>query len=305
MAGQFFTASPDHPQGRTVSTEASNRRNASAAFIAGIQRKGRLATGHGQIDIGQDFRVQQGAVQFPVAIVYPQAATEFVQTDPGPGILLARQCEGIQNGAVVFHTPVLATEQFEFVVDKANVESGVMDHQFRAGNKLHKLIDNLRKYGLVCQEFVTDAVNRQGAFIHFPVWLDILVVITLGDSAIDDFHTADFDDAVPFAGIQTGRFRIQYNLTHYFIPSTTPGIGVPLRISSIARLANWSASSFSGCPLCPLTQCHSMRWGAAASSSACQRSAFFTGCLAAVLQPLRFQFFSHSVMPRRKYSESV
>src|SRR5690606_16090053 len=227
MAGQFFTASPDHPQGRTVSTEASNRRNASAAFIAGIQRKGRLATGHGQIDIGQDFRVQQGAVQFPVAIVYPQAATEFVQTDPGPGILLARQCEGIQNGAVVFHTPVLATEQFEFVVDKANVESGVMDHQFRAGNKLHKLIDNLRKYGLVCQEFVTDPVIRSRAIIYCEVWRVILRVISLGVSAIDDFHTAEFDDAAPFAAFPPGRSRIQYYLTTYFIPSSTPAIGVP------------------------------------------------------------------------------
>ena len=57
------------------------------------------------------------------------------------------------------------------------------------------------------------------------------------------------------------------------------------------RLANPSARSFSTCPACPFTQCHTMVCSPSctSTSSCCQRSAFLTGCLAAVRQPLAFQ----------------
>src|SRR3569833_2288660 len=73
----------------------------------------------------------------------------------------------------------------------------------------------------------------------------------------------------------------------------------------MARLARASARSFSGWPVWPRTQCQSMRCGAAAASSRCQRSTFFTGLRSAVFQPLLFQVDIHSVMPRRTYCESV
>src|SRR3569623_52353 len=73
----------------------------------------------------------------------------------------------------------------------------------------------------------------------------------------------------------------------------------------MARLARASARSFSGWPVWPRTQCHSMRCGAAAASSRGQRSTVFTGSRSAVFQPLLFQAEIHSVMPRRTYCESV
>ena len=50
-------------------------------------------------------------------------------------------------------------------------------------------------------------------------------------------------------------------------------------------------------PGMPLTQCHSTSWSFRASYKSCQRSTFFTGFLAAVRQPLRFQLTIHFVMP--------
>src|SRR5690606_14008880 len=199
---------------------------------------------------------------FPMAVVDTQPATQPVQTHPGSGVLAPRQRQGLQNRAVVFNPGVLAAEQFELMIDKAHVKRGIMSQLLGAAHEFHELVHERRKHWFVRQVLVTDTVYRQRLFVHFAVRLDVLVVIALGNPAINNLNAPDLNDAVPFAGIQTGGFRIQHNLTHYFIPSTTPGISptpgmaLSLRNSSIARFANWSANSFSGCPLCPFTQCH-------------------------------------------------
>jgi hypothetical protein len=54
-----------------------------------------------------------------------------------------------------------------------------------------------------------------------------------------------------------------------------------------------------------LTQNHSTVWSRAAESSRVHRSAFLTGFLSDVFQPLRFQVGSHRVMPLRRYTLSV
>jgi Trypsin-like peptidase domain/PDZ domain len=69
--------------------------------------------------------------------------------------------------------------------------------------------------------------------------------------------------------------------------------------SCIPRVASLSASSLSATPACPFTQNHSTRCRAQAAWSRCHRSTFFTGCLAAVCQPLRSQPRTHLVMPFR------
>ena len=61
--------------------------------------------------------------------------------------------------------------------------------------------------------------------------------------------------------------------------------------------ASSSARSFSGWPAWPFTQCQVTLWRFRASSSACHSSAFFTGFLAAVFQPLRFQPSIQPPMP--------
>ena len=62
-----------------------------------------------------------------------------------------------------------------------------------------------------------------------------------------------------------------------------------VRWSSASAQASASTRSFSGWPLWPLTQCHSTRCGAEASTSSCHSSAFLTGFLSggapAVLPP--------------------
>ena len=48
----------------------------------------------------------------------------------------------------------------------------------------------------------------------FTIGLDILVIMILGNTPIDDFNTADFDNAMPLGGLQAGGFGVEYDLTH-------------------------------------------------------------------------------------------
>ena len=65
------------------------------------------------------------------------------------------------------------------------------------------------------------------------------------------------------------------------------------------RVASTSANSLSATPECPFTQNHSTWCRAQAVWSRFQRSTFFTGCFAEVIQPLRSQPSTHLVMPLR------
>ena len=75
--------------------------------------------------------------------------------------------------------------------------------------------------------------------------------------------------------------------------------------SSTPLFASWSANSFPGCPLWPLTQCQEIWWSGRRVSNSCHKSAFLTGSLLAVFQPRFFHPSSHSVTPFWTYWESV
>ena len=47
-----------------------------------------------------------------------------------------------------------------------------------------------------------------------PFGIDVLVVVITSQLAIDQLHTADFNNPVTLGGFQTGGFCIEYNLSH-------------------------------------------------------------------------------------------
>src|SRR5690606_1713026 len=124
------------------------------------------------------------------------------------------------------------------------------------------------------------------------------------EDGIRDFHVTGVQTcALPICG-----FGIQYNLSHCKpsnnIRNSNEATQAPVSPAT-PRFANSSASSLPGSPACPFTQCQLTWWRAVSLSSSCHRSAFLTGFLADVFQPLRFQPASHSVIPFRTYWESV
>ena len=73
----------------------------------------------------------------------------------------------------------------------------------------------------------------------------------------------------------------------------------------MAPRASRSTRSFNRCPECPFTQCHSISWARAKRCSSSHRSRFFTELPWDLRQPVLTHMGNNSVMPRRKYSESV
>ncbi len=57
----------------------------------------------------------------------------------------------------------LVLQQAQFVVEKADVEGGVVNYQFGATNELHEVGGDLGELRLVGNEFIGQAVNRGGA----------------------------------------------------------------------------------------------------------------------------------------------
>src|SRR5581483_2099197 len=78
----------------------------------------------------------------------------------------------------------------------------------------------------------------------------------------------------------------------------------PLAASAACR-AKSSALRLCSSSACPLVQRHSTWCRAIVSSSVRHRSAFLTGCLAAVRQPLACHWVIHWVIPLRRYSLSL
>ena len=110
------------------------------------------------------------------------------------------------------------------------------------------------------------------------------------------------EDRVPFGRDVYGQSVGRKNVN----PKLMLLIGrITMIVATAAAQASASTRSFSGWPECPRTHLHSTRCGAAASQRACHSSAFLTGFLSAVRQPLRRQLWTHLVMPSRTYMLSV
>ena len=100
------------------------------------------------------------------------------------------------------------------MVQEANVEGSVVNHQLGARHESQKVLHDVIEARLVGQEFVGDAVHLDRAGIDLPVGLQILMVVIAGEAAVDQLHAADFDDAVPLGGLQAGGFSIEDDLSH-------------------------------------------------------------------------------------------
>ena len=65
-----------------------------------------LAPGHGEVHLGQDFSVEQCAVQRAAAVVHLIALAQGIQAVALPGVKVSRQLEGIEHADVVVHAVV-------------------------------------------------------------------------------------------------------------------------------------------------------------------------------------------------------
>ena len=103
------------------------------------------------------------------------------------------------------------------MIQKCNIERRVVNHQFRAGDVIQKLLGDLAELRLVGEKFAGDAVHLQRAFFAVAFRIDVAVKMFAGGLAVEDFHRADFDDAIAQRRVEAGSFSIEDDLAHGFL----------------------------------------------------------------------------------------
>ncbi|MCY1239087.1 hypothetical protein D9M72_518610 [compost metagenome] len=89
-----------------------------------------------------------------------------------------------------------------------------MDDQLGALDELEELVGDVLEARLAHQEFVGDAVYRDGAFIHLAVRLQVNVEVPPGQATAFHLDAADLDDTVAIGDRHAGGFSVQYYITH-------------------------------------------------------------------------------------------
>src|SRR5690606_52837 len=206
-----------------------------------LQRQCSLPPGHRQVDVCQNFRVEQSTVQLALRIVDVIAIAQRVEIVLLAGVSLPRHDQRVDHLAQLLDAYIAAVEQLQLVVEEADIEWGVVDDQFGAANEVQQLLDHMAEQRLIGDHFIGDAVHLHRRAVEFALGIDVLMKMPACQPAIDQFDTADFDQTVALAGFQTSCFGVERDLPH----SYSSNVYAWARNSSMPRFASASASSFS------------------------------------------------------------
>jgi CBS domain-containing protein len=206
----------------------------AAAVGTAVEEERALATGHRQINLRQQMRVQQGAMELALRVVDVVALAQVVQSVLLAGMQLARQRHRIGDGADVLQLLRKARAR-ELSIEKAEIERRVVDQQLRAFQVIPQRARDLRELRLVGEESAGDAMDRLGAGLAGPLRIDVTVKVVLRRPPVLQLDAADLDHAVALRDFEAGGFGIEDDLPlHAIFP--------------MPSLASWSAFSLPGSP---------------------------------------------------------
>ena len=163
------------------------------------------------IDFGEKFGVEQGAMLGASRIVDRIPRAEIVQPVRSAGMLAAGNQERIDHAFAREQRPAGA---LELGVEKSHVECGVMDDQRRVAEKGDQIVGDFREEKLVLEELIAEAVDRERLGRHAALGIEIAVKGLAGRYAVDQLDTADFDQTMAVQGIETRCLGIEHNLAH-------------------------------------------------------------------------------------------
>ena len=133
-------------------------------------------------------------------------------------------------------------DAIEFVIEEADVEARVVDHQLGVAHEALEIGGHVGEARLVGQELVGDAMNGDGAGVDLALRVDIDVVVAAGELAVGELDAADLDHPVAVAPFEAGGFGIEHDLAHQPSSSTARPLACA---ASTPRRASSSARSFS------------------------------------------------------------
>ena len=116
------------------------------------------------IDLGQQFRIEQRAVPGAVRAVDAITGAQRVERILGTGMAHPRHGDGIDHPAAIERGKPAARE---FGIDKAEIEAGIVGNQRGIAEKCQQVVHPGREQRLVGQEGVTQPMHR---FAPLPAW---------------------------------------------------------------------------------------------------------------------------------------
>ena len=242
MVAQFLRRRPKHGHRRPVVGKPDDFGVAHLLRRGLLAEQRGLATGHLQVDVGENFRVEQRAMQLPGRVVHAVAAAEGRQANHLTGVFAPRQGHRVGDRTDVLKAlNAVPFEQRKLVVDECLVERCVVDDDLRAIDELHQPVRDLGKLGLVREKCRIQPVDTEGGIVDLAFRVDVELQTITGQLAVDDFHRPDFDYPVTSLGLKTRGLRIQNDLPH----DSSPFEAAAESIRSMAWFAAWSTASFS------------------------------------------------------------
>ena len=130
----------------------------------------------------------------------------------------ARQQQRVDQ-AIARHQAFAGT--FQFGVEEAQVEHGVVRDQGRIADEGEKLVGDLGEQRLVLELVGRDAVDGLRLGRHVAFRIDVVVEALPARDAVDDLDAADLDQAVSLEGIKARGLGIEHDLAQAIPPSAT------------------------------------------------------------------------------------
>ena len=162
-----------------------------------------MLAGHGEIDLSQKPRVEQGTVQGTGRAVDFIARAEHVKVIAKPREHVGGHLETVGDLQTIgFNTPLAQTAELH--IEKAHVEACVVDDEFSAFDELKEIVDDVGENRFVGQKGIVQTVYVHRFDRHVTLGVDVLVEKRFGSiaqSAADDFRTTDFHDSIEFRNV--------------------------------------------------------------------------------------------------------
>ena len=188
-------------------------RRDGAGLIA-VERQAGLAARHREVDLGQDLRVEQRAVELALAVVDAVALRERVQAVALAGMQPAREDQRVEHAAALAHVLRHAGQAAQLVVQELHVELGVVDHELGALHEREELLRHLGELRLRGEKLVLDAVHLERAAIDFALGVDVAVEAVGRGAPVHELDTAELDDAMACRRLEPRGFRVENDLAH-------------------------------------------------------------------------------------------
>ena len=229
MSGELRRIEPRRQRRRPLPGRSRRQRSADRqpGFLDQCQRHLPSAD-QLEIDVGEDFGIEQRAMQRPPRIVDAIVLAQRIEIDAGAGVLFAGEDDGVDHRV----GEAAAAGLFEFDIEELHVETGIVGDERRLAEKAQHLVGDLGEARLVGEERIGEAMDAKRLLGHLPLGIEVAMEILAGRDVVDEFDAADLDDTIAGQRIEAGGFGVEDDFSGHLMPC-----GLAFRASTSARTA--------------------------------------------------------------------